>query len=545
MKTYGSIKYKDNSWILTVEPHVSLRLKDVFRKINKASTDSISISNSQVVCKDLDWFMMRYPLEISQKDEAILKAGVHGFDSDQRDLETILLPTYKPSTIDMLKPLRPYQSIACDLLLKKKRLLCGDDVGLGKTAIGLGAIAATNKPAIVVCQTHLPNQWKREVESFLGVSVHIINKRRIYPLPKADVYIISYSKLSGWNEILCQGFFKTVVFDEIQELRISGSDKYGAARLLASAAEYVLGLSATPVYNYGGEIYAVLNLISPGCLGNWNEFTREWCNNYLYDNKVRVKDPKVLGSYLRENFLMIRRTREEVGKELPQVNQIVHEVEYNESYVKKAEKELKEIAARVLTGSFTERGQAARMLDAQARMMTGVAKAQGVADYVKILLENGEKILLAGWHRDCYDIWLEELKDYNPVMYTGSESPTQKEKSKAAFLSGESKVMIMSLRSGVGLDGLQLSCNIVVFGELDYSPGVHEQVKGRLQRDGQASQVTAIYLTTDNGTDPLMIDILGLKASQASGILNPTQEILETVSDDEKIKRLAKMILDK
>ena len=46
-----------------------------------------------------------------------------------------------------------------------------------------------------------------------------------------------------------------------------------------------------------------------------------------------------------------------------------------------------------------------------------------------------------GWHREVYGIWLEKLKEFNPVMFTGSESPIQKELNKQKFLKGESKVM--------------------------------------------------------------------------------------------------------
>jgi hypothetical protein len=72
------------------------------------------------------------------------------------------------------------------------------------------------------------------------------------------------------------------------------------------------------------------------------------------------------------------------------------------------------LALKVLSGSFTERGQAARELDMWARRVTGVAKARHVAAYVKILLEAKTPIILGGWHRDVYDIWLKELAPYNP-----------------------------------------------------------------------------------------------------------------------------------
>jgi SNF2 family DNA or RNA helicase len=373
-----------------------------------------------------------------------------------------------------------------------------------------------------------------------GLRVHKIKTRSHYLLPPADVYVSSYSKISGWEAVFSQKFFRSVVFDECQELRCGGfSDKYMAAVAASRAAEYVLGLSGTPIYNYGNETWNIADVLKQGCLGTKEEFEREWC----YGKTVR--DPVALGAYLRENYLMLRRTRKEVGKELPPVNKIIYPVEYNEEMVERAEEDLKVLAARVLSGSFTERGMAARELDMQARMMTGLAKAKGVANYVKILLESGEKVLLAGWHRDVYEIWLQEFEAFKPVMYTGSESPAQKEKSRLAFMSGESPLMIISLRSGVGLDGLQKASSLLVFGELDWSPGVHEQIIGRLRRDGQTQQVTALYLIANGGTDPLMVDILGLKASQAHGIINQEEDVLEMVSDDTRIKRLAQQILER
>ncbi|MDD4970825.1 MAG: C-terminal helicase domain-containing protein [Paludibacter sp.] len=147
---------------------------------------------------------------------------------------------------------------------------------------------------------------------------------------------------------------------------------------------------------------------------------------------------------------------------------------------------------------------------------------------------------------NCYKILLEELAEYHPVMYTGTESSTQKEKSKQAFLNGETNCFIISLRSGIGLDGLQARCNTVVIAELDWSPKVMEQLIGRVDRDGQQEQVTAIFLVSDCGSDPLIIDMLGVKSSQSHGILNPLDsEIQEQYTDETRIKLLAQKYLEK
>ena len=54
-----------------------------------------------------------------------------------------------------------------------------------------------------------------------------------------------------------------------------------------------------------------------------------------------------------------------------------------------------------------------------ARHATGMAKAAHVAALVRMLVESGERVLLAGWHRDVYAVWLKLLGDLRPVMFTG------------------------------------------------------------------------------------------------------------------------------
>ena len=76
-----------------------------------------------------------------------------------------------------------------------------------------------------------------------------------------------------------------------------------------------------------------------------------------------------------------------------------------------------------------------------------------------MIVDSGEKVVLFGWHRAVYDIWLSELREYSPVMYTGSKSTVQKDASLKSFIDGDSKIFIMSLHSGAGINGLQTVCH--------------------------------------------------------------------------------------
>lgn len=543
MKTYGSIQWDSfkQVWVIAeADPHVRIRLKSVFKNVGITRSLPFLFDDRDITAHDLLWFIQRYPLQISPGDLDRLKGMSHQFLNRQSSMEQLFRPDYQPIDLKLKLPLRMYQSQAVELWIKTKRFLLGDHLGLGKTVSAIGGMAAGLLPMLIILPKHLELQWIDQIKKFIDLRVHVIKGRKPYQLPEADVYLLRYSCVAGWMDTFDLMFYKSLVLEEAQELRREDSDKYRACKKASKNSEYVMGLSATPIYNYGDETFPIWNAIFPGSLGSKEEFLREWT-----DGGREVRSPEALGSYLRENFLFLRRTREEVGMELPPVNKIVHYVDVDQEEVRKSEEIAKTIALRVVSGSFIERGMASRDLDIFVRQYTGIAKAKSVASYVKMLLEAGEPVILAGWHRAVYDIWLEELKDHNPAFHTGTESEIKKYHSKNAFVSGETNLLIFSLRSGAGLDGLQQRGSIIVFGELDWSPQVHNQLIGRLDRDGQQSHVTAIYLVTHSGSDPLMIDLLGLKASQQHGIVDPFSSPTVQHSDEGRIKLLAEMFLKK
>ena len=542
-ETFGDLALSDcqRKWCLSgLAPHVALRLKAMFPRINKAITGAFLFPNTDEGCMDLDWFLHRFPLRMADEHAFIILEGVARDAAKRETARGILASDWKPSAQrgfrEGMAPY-PYQAQNASLALAMGRLLIMDDVGLGKTISALAALAGSDHlPAAIVVQSHLPTQWVEEyIKKFTTLTWHIIKSTRPYELPNADLYVFKYSNIAGWVDVAATGAFSAVVYDEIQELRRGRSSAKGAAAAVFSAnAELKIGLSATPIFNYGEEIFHVVEYIAPGVLGEFHDFVREWCGQ----GRV-VKNPDALGTYLRDQHIAVR--RESAGNP---VNTIAIEVPYDYD-VEAAELDLvRTLAIRVVSGSFVERGQAARELDMKLREITGIAKARHVAAYVRILLEAGQSVLLAGWHREVYAIWQRELAAFKPLLYTGSETQKQKDEHKRAFIARESQLMVISLRSGAGVDGLQKVCDTVVIGELDWSPKVHDQVIGRLDRPGQLSdEVTAIYLHADGGSDPLMVGMLGLKASQSKGIVDPLSGPQEVHTDESRIRALAKDFL--
>jgi len=205
-KTYGNIIYnKDKGrWDITAaEPHVCIKLKAVFGKMAKWERLPFEFIDSPESCHDLKWFMERYPLEISEQDLIRMEREKKKHIDHINEMEAIILPDYNPKDVSLKDgyKAREYQVRGKDVFMKCKRLLIGDEVGLGKTLIGIiSFLEPKTRPAIVTVQTHLQKQWKDEIEKFTHLTVHLIKGTTPYSLPVADVYIIKYSCLAGWTD---------------------------------------------------------------------------------------------------------------------------------------------------------------------------------------------------------------------------------------------------------------------------------------------------------------------------------------------------------
>jgi hypothetical protein len=546
MSCLGTITYLEEGNLYRIEttPDVVMRLKRIFPRCQQHRVEVLSLRATEEVSFELEWVLKRFPMDV--KCPKILRKRALTFKHTQKLAEAVMASPASAAQFKLALPLRDYQCLPTQLYLAQGHLLNGDWIGLGKTATAIASFTDPRTvPALVVVQAHLPQQWEEEVKKFLpDAKTHIIQSMQTYALPPADVYIISYSKLASWVEVLAPRI-RSLVFDEVQELRCTDSAKYKAAAVIRQSVRFCLGLSATPIYNYGDETWAVFNIIAPDALGSEEEFRTENCQPH--GQRRIVRDPDALGHYLRNAHLMVRRSRKEVGRELPPVTRFVQDIAFDRTAFSRSVGAAEELAKLILNGSFIERGQASREFDRIVRQATGIAKAPFVSDFVQMLLESGEKVLLGAWHHAVWDIYGSRLAQFNPVRFTGHETAAQKLEAKRKFIAGESQVMFLSLRSGAGTNGLQDVCSCAVLGELDWTPKVHDQFIGRIARDGQKSPVQVFLPVASEGSDPVVASILGIKGAQSSGIVDLGEEsdsdmgMVEIAPD--RIKQLARDFL--
>ena len=517
---YGTLSYNRRSkcWTIKGEPCVTEMAKRLFPGSDRKRGEARFTANRRII-GEVNWLMMRYPLAIAPRDralweKALAQAREHAL---RREAAQRLPSRSNPPQGTFEGALREFQKEGLSFLLANERALLADEMGLGKTVQALACLASTgDMPALLIVPPHLVRNWENEVRRFLRVQgraprVCVIRGLKPYALEDADVYIIHYLLLRGWKQALPEMGFRAVVFDEIQELRRAGTEKYSAASLLAERCERVIGLSGTPIYNRGAEIWNVVNILDFHCLGDWESFTREWCDGY--GNHI-VRDPALLGAHLRREGLMLRRTKQEVLAELPPKRRLVQEIDADDRIYRELMRPVIEMLGRLreMHPDDRERALLEERIGAGERRATGVAKAPFVAAFVRALIESDEKVLLFAHHHAVMDIYKKELSACHPVFITGRESAAQKDAAVEKFMAGGTNLCVISLRAASGLNLQRASC--VVFGELDWSPAVHSQAEDRAHRMGQQDSILCYYLVAPQGSDRDMQDALGLKVSQ-------------------------------
>lgn len=566
----GRISIRENQLVIEAPPHVSIRLRRLFGGAQRYKAGVFHLAATPEHAYDLEWFRERHPMDVEPGNEPRFRELVATHEKKLAAIAAIDAEGYVPREFELAIPAREYQRLDAELALQTGGLLIASDLGSGKTVSCICALTAPGVlPAVVLTMTHLVRQWERELKRFApSLRVHRLRSSRPYafndiriemdPTTKKrrvvkyngipDVILCNYEKVHGWVEVLA-GSCRTMIADEAQAFRHDGTRKYDAGKALAEAVDLRIAATATPIYGHGHEIFNVMEIVAPGQLGTWREFLDEWCGEVDDKGRAMVRDPAALGSYLRSAGLMVRRTRKDIGREIPDLTVVRHEVEADQTAIDRVADDVAELARRIIDriGAPIDRMQAARDIDYQMRQATGIAKAGATVEFVRLLVESGESVLLGGWHHAFYDLITSAFERLGIpyALYTGRESDAQKEDARQRFIDGTAKVLIMSVRAGAGLDGLQFVCRTAVVAELDWSPQVVHQFVGRIHRDGQADKVMAYILSTDCGSDPVILDALGIKEAQSHYLLNPDASGMPEFqgASDDHIRRLAEDVL--
>jgi len=428
-----------------------------------------------------------------------------------------------------------YQLDGIKALLTRDSLLLADDMGLGKTIQAIGALRILIlqrrvESVLLIVRAGLISQWRKELRLWapeLRVSTvrGPTNERAWQWTTPAHVCLVSYETFrsdftDNPHSPPRRRVWDVVVLDEAQAIKNRGAEVSRKCKQLRRRRAWAL--TGTPLENSAEDLASILEFVAP-----------------LKDGETPLR--LTPGSELREKhkLMQLRRKKINVLPQLPPkiVSQIALPLDgaQRESY-DRAEKE------GVI--QLEEKGETVRVenvleLIMRLKQICNFCPATGQSAKLNDICERLSTLEAAGYRALIFSQFTDEkhgaraiasrLQSFQPLLYTGVLSPSQKDATIREFKENPSrKVLVLSLRAGGQGLNLQEASYVFHFDRW-WNPAVERQAEDRSHRLGQTVPVN-IYKYTCEGTIEERID----KILQEKQLL--FDEIVDDVSIDLKSK---------
>lgn len=445
----------------------------------------------------------------------------------------------------------PYQQEGIRFGLKNKRIIIGDEPGLGKTLQSIGIVDTANAyPCLVICPSSLKINWQREFEKFTNKSALVLDNNvrttwsYLLNMGMHHVAIVNYESLRKYfvwdirggkqfrlkDVVFCPQIktFKSIIIDESHRVKDPAAQQTIFTKGLSVGKEWVILLSGTPVVNRPEDLVAQLSIMN-----RLNEFggRGKFMSDYCTDPKSKEAEPAVPLSVLSRQLYdtcMIRREKTKVLPQLPDKTRIDLYVDISNT----AEYNLAAADLAAYLQEYTEctdwEIRRKMRMEALVKFMTlrslaTKGKIAQAVDFIRTFLDNGKKLIVFCSLHEIVD----ELKMFFPkaVTVTGRDNAVCKQASVDAFQNNpDVQLIVCSIKAaGVGLT-LTASSN-VAFIELAWTYADCCQCEDRAHRIGQKDNVTCYYLLGRGTIDHTIYSLIHRKKSIANEIMNADDEI--------------------
>ena len=457
--------------------------------------------------------------------------------------------------------LRPYQQEGLNWLQFLREYEFGgilaDDMGLGKTVQALSHLTVEKSakrmtaPALIIAPTSLMFNWRMEAERFApNLKVLVLHgserKKNFSTIADYDLVLTTYPLLKHDKDILLKNSFHFLILDEAQCIKNSKSLSTQIVQQIN--AKHRLCLTGTPLENHLGELWSLFHFMMPGLLGNEKQF------NQLFRTPIEKNGDQTRRIHLMRRIapFMLRRTKNNVVKELPDKVHIIRQVE-----IEGAQRDLYETIR--LTMQKKVRAEVAKLglarshiiileallklrqvccdprllkIDTAKKKKAKSAKLEFLINLIPELLEEGRRILLFSQFTGMLELIEDELNilKIRYVKLTGQTkdraTPVQQ------FQNGEIPLFLISLKAGG--TGLNLTAaDTVIHYDPWWNPAVEDQATDRAHRIGQNKTVFVYKLVTKGTVEEKILEMQQNKRALMEGLFsdNPSGKVKLTEKD--------------
>ena len=446
--------------------------------------------------------------------------------------------------------------------------ILADDMGLGKTLQTLtfiqhlknkrkfsqqesGAFADDQAPEthLIICPNSLMFNWENEIQKFcpdLIYHIHHGNERLTdaSEFARYDIIITTYGTIRSDFELLVKFTFRYIILDESQAIKNPASKATKAVQMLKSRNR--LALSGTPLQNNIFDLYAQLNFLNPGMLGNMEFFKQEFANPIEKHQEQSKKDQ--LKKLIFPFFL--RRTKEQVAKELPEKTETVLYCEMGEDQRRVYDAYRNDYRDRIMRKIATDGLEKSGIY-----VLQGLMKLRQVCDSPDILgndeIYSHESVKLEELTREITENTgehkvlvfsqfigmlqlIKQRMELHGINYTYLDgSSTDRGESVERFQTDDyCKVFLISLKAGgVGLN--LTAADYVYLVDPWWNPAVEQQAIDRTHRIGQERNVFAYKMICKNTIEEKILILQNKKKDLAKELITEEKSFLKNLQKED------------
>ena len=442
---------------------------------------------------------------------------------------------------------------------------CGilaDDMGLGKTLQTLthilteiGSGRSKGLPHLVLAPTSVVVNWQREAAKFAPTLKVLIlqgpkRHQHFNELSNYDLVLTSYALIHRDLEQHLGQHYHLIALDEAQHIKNPSAQVSIAVRQLTS--NHRLCLSGTPIENNLGELWSLFAFLMPGLLGERSAFTENYRTPIEKQNDRNKRD----ALNRKVGPLILRRTKNDVAKELPPKTEILHTITLS-SEQKDLYETVRSAMDKQVRQAIVARGGEAQivfldallklrqicchpsLLNYNSQSMQDAAKAESakmlyLIDLLVTLRKEGHRVLIFSQFTSMLAI-IEDYLIQQEVSYLILTGATKDRQSLVErFQGGEGEVFLISLKAGG--TGLTLTgADTVIHYDPWWNPAAENQATDRAYRIGQDKPVMVHKLICSGTVEERIQQMQAKKNTLANNILDGATQSLDlnekTLSD--------------
>jgi SNF2 family DNA or RNA helicase len=388
------------------------------------------LPNGEVAILPAQWFVnYKELIQLADDEDGFMRFSKHHYkminenvggidpkmEADLKKFETGTFDLMKVPT-DVKAKLRDYQKVGYSWMysLSQKKFggCLADDMGLGKTLQTLtllqkikeirehttakqvsnvnqltlfGSEVKSDPATLIIVPTSLVHNWHNEIKKFtpnLKVYNHVGSQRKRKSDMRSiidlyDVIITTYGTVRNDYETMRDFQFDYLILDESQYIKNPGSKSYQSVCELKS--NHKLVLTGTPIENSLSDLWAQVNFLNKGLLGSYNFFQKEFIQPI--EKKNDEEKQKQLKNLISP--FILRRTKEEVAKDLPALTEQIRYCEMSDAQ-KEIYEEQKAIIRKVLLENIEKLG----IKNASFMVLQGMTRLRQLANHPALVGHN-------------------------------------------------------------------------------------------------------------------------------------------------------------